>query len=526
MFTPTQRLVRLIAQGRLSNAVISTQTGFAVNTVKNWRTGMDDLGLGLPELDGLGDRELQEMVTPGRFIRKRKFEAPDFERAIREKTRRKVNYILSYEEYCNSVAPTGVAMSRATYYRLKGEAAAAKDIELRFVYAPGEMIQFDYIGIKLKRLPKLIGPDGKPQRYELACGVSAYSRKIYAEATPDQTQSEFFATATRMFHFYGGVPVLLTTDNFPAVIQKPRRGSKDEVPTAAYQAFADHYQFGIIATRVRAPRDKGLGEGTVRIVQERIMARLRDRIFFSLAELNAAIAALLAELNARPMKDHGNLSRNDLFEEDWEGLVSLPATDYEHGKWLLRVRAGRDYLVPVFGSRYSVSSQYAGDHFDAKVTRTSVHLYRQGKLVRTHLKASGPGQIVVDPADMPESHKAAVADRLVGVKARVKILGLQAEEFIERHYRKSRRPKQTLEAADRLLFLAKSYGDERVGAACAKAISLGISSVVKIESMLQAGVEKFAPAAPAMPPARPPSGNVRGRAYFEEELRKGGRPDV
>ncbi len=155
-----------------------------------------------------------------------------------------------------------------------------------------------------------------------------------------------------------------------------------------------------------------------------------------------------------------------------------------------------------------------------------MHLHRQGKLIRTHLKAARPGQIIVDPADMPESHKAAVGNRLVGARARVKILGPQAEEFIERHYRKSRRPKQTLEAADRLLFLSKSYGNERVGAACAKAVSLGISSVVKIESMLQAGAENFTPSAPAMPPARPPSGNVRGRAYFEQELRKGGRPDV
>ncbi len=248
MLTPTQRLVRLIAQGRLRDAVISTQTGFAVNTVKNWRTNIDDLGLDPSALDGLGDRELQELVTPKRFIRKCKFDMPDFERAIREKAGRKVNYILSYEEYCNSTAPTGVPMSRTTYYRLKGEAEAAKDIELRFIYAPGEMHQFDYIGIKLKRLPKLIDPDGKSQRYEIACGVSVYSRKIYVEATLDQTQPEFFATTTRMFHFYGGVPVLLATDNFPAVIQKPRRGSKDEVPTAAYQAFADHYEFGIIVS--------------------------------------------------------------------------------------------------------------------------------------------------------------------------------------------------------------------------------------------------------------------------------------
>lgn len=526
MFTPTQRLVRLIAQGRLTNAVISAQTGFAVNTVKNWRTNMSERNLDLKDLDGLDDRELQRLVTPGRFIRKIQFEMPDFEQIIKEKSNRKVNYSLSYEEYCDGIEPNGSAMSRTTFYRMKSAVKATKDIELRFVYAPGEMIQFDYIGIKLKRLPTVIDPSGKRQRYEVACGVSAYSSKVYVEATTDQTQTEFFATATRMFYFYGGVPVLLTTDNFPAVIQKPRRGSSDEVPTVAYRAFSDHYGFGIWATRARTPRDKGLAEGAVRIVQEYMMARLRDRIFFSLAELNAAIASLLTKLNARPMKGHGNQSRDALFEDDRKGFTALPATDYEHGPWLLRLRAGRDYLVPVLGSRYSVPSQYAGDHFDAKVTRTSVHLHRQGKLLRTHLKATRPGQLIVDQADMPEGHKAAVGLRLVGARARVKILGPHAEDFIERHYRKSRRPRQTLEAADRLLFLAKSYGADRVSAACAKALSLGASSVVKVESMLQAGVEKYTPDVPVMLDSIRPSGNVRGRAYFEQELRKGGRPDV
>jgi len=40
----------------------------------------------------------------------------------------------------------------------------------------------------------------------------------------------------------------------------------------------------------------------VQIVERWILARLRNRRFFSLAELNEAIRALLAELNARPFK--------------------------------------------------------------------------------------------------------------------------------------------------------------------------------------------------------------------------------
>ena len=40
----------------------------------------------------------------------------------------------------------------------------------------------------------------------------------------------------------------------------------------------------------------------VQIVERWILARLRDRRFFSLAELNAAIRELLSQLNTRPFK--------------------------------------------------------------------------------------------------------------------------------------------------------------------------------------------------------------------------------
>lgn len=380
MITPTQRLVRLIAQGRLGDAAIRQQTGFALNTVKNWRRSIGALTFPPAQLDGLSDRELQELITPGRFKHVRRFEVPDFELAIREKKGRKVNYSISFDEYCGSAASADALMSRSTFYRLKAEVEGKKNTELRFVYEPGEMIQFDYIGIKLKRLPKVVGPDGKVQRYDVACGISACSRKMFVEATADQTRAEFFATASRMLRFFGGVPVLMTTDNFPAVIRQPRRGSNEEVATIAYQAFADHYGYGIIATRVRKPRDKGLVEGAVRIAQEYIMARIRNRVFFSLAELNAAIAQLLSKLNARPMRDHGNQSRDDLFEGDRKGFSELPPTDYEDGDWVLRLRAGRDYRIRVLGSQYSVPNQYVGEHFDAKVTHSSMHIYRNGLL--------------------------------------------------------------------------------------------------------------------------------------------------
>ena len=76
------------------------------------------------------------------------------------------------------------------------------------------------------------------------------------------------------------------------------------------------------------------------------MARLRNRRFFSLGELNRTIAELVAGLNARPMRRLG-VSRRELFLElDRPALKELPAEPDEYAEWRPR-RLGRDYHVDI-----------------------------------------------------------------------------------------------------------------------------------------------------------------------------------
>jgi transposase len=91
-----------------------------------------------------------------------------------------------------------------------------------------------------------------------------------------------------------------------------------------YRDLAAHYGTAILPTRVRRPRDKAKVEVGVLVVERWILARLRHQRVFSLSELNAAIAALVADLNDRPMRKLG-VSRGQLFEQlDHPTLASLP----------------------------------------------------------------------------------------------------------------------------------------------------------------------------------------------------------
>src|SRR6476660_5742694 len=98
--------------------------------------------------------------------------------------------------------------------------------------------------------------------------------------------------------------------------------------------------------RPRKPRDKAKVEVAVQIVQRFVLARLRNRRFFSLQELNAAIRETVADLNTKIMRKLG-VSRNELFADiDRPALKALPTTPYQYAEWK-KCRVAPDYHVEI-----------------------------------------------------------------------------------------------------------------------------------------------------------------------------------
>ena len=127
-------------------------------------------------------------------------------------------------------------------------------------------------------------------------GASSY---IPADAGTTWTQglSDWIASHARAFEFFGGCPELVVPDNLRAAVSRAHRYEPDTNPT--YHDLARHYGVAVLPARVRRPRDKAKVEVGVQVVERWILAALRHRTFFSLAELNAAIAELVQRLNAR-----------------------------------------------------------------------------------------------------------------------------------------------------------------------------------------------------------------------------------
>src|SRR5436305_1185753 len=122
----------------------------------------------------------------------------------------------------------------------------------------------------------------------LSIGASNYT---YAEATWTQALSDWIGSHTRSFAFFAGSPTMVVSDNLRSGITKAC--FYEPAVNRTYAEMAAHYNTAIVPARPYRARDKAKAEVAVQIATRFVIAKLRNRQFFTLLELNAAIAEIL-----------------------------------------------------------------------------------------------------------------------------------------------------------------------------------------------------------------------------------------
>jgi transposase len=256
-----------------------------------------------------------------------------------------VTLLLLWEEY-RATHRGGYGYSRWCELYRSWEARLSPT--MRQVHAAGERLFVDYAG---QTVEVVDGSTGELRSVQVFVAVLGASNYTYAEASWTQSLPDWIGSHVRTLHFLGGVPRQIVPDNLRAGVLRANWYEPGINPT--YRDLAAHYGTAILPTRVRRPRDKAKVEAGVLVVERWILARLRHQRFFSLVELNAAIATLIEDLNARPMRKLG-VSRRQLFEQlDKPALSSLPSEPFVYAEWRIR-RVALDYHVDIEGHYYSV----------------------------------------------------------------------------------------------------------------------------------------------------------------------------
>ncbi len=260
--------------------------------------------------------------------------------------------------------------------------------------------------------------------------------------------------------------------------------------------------------------EKAKVEVGVQIVQRWILARLRHRRFFSLAELNAAIAELLADLNRRPFRKLPGC-RQEAFEKlDRPALRPLPATAFQLAQWK-RCKANIDYHIEVDEHYYSVPNALVRQEIDVRLTTSSVECFVKGKRVAAHVRSHRRGVHTTLPEHMPASHRAHAQWSPGRMLNWALTIGPRTGDVVRYQLESRPHPEQGYRACLGIMRMARQYGKDRLEAACARAVALGATRYRSIASILKAGLDRQPLPESAQPElALPAHGNVRGSTYY------------
>jgi transposase len=383
---------------------------------------------------------------------------------------------------------------------------------MRQVHRAGEKAFVDFSG----KRPVIIDPStGEISAVELFVGVLGASSYVYAEACPSQELTAWITAHVRMVEFWGGAPALFVPDNLLSGVTQACR--YEPVINRTYLEFAQHYGAAVVPARAGRPRDKAVVEVSVLVAQRWILAALRNRRFFSVVELNAAIWDLLPSLNDRLMK-HLGVSRRQLFEQlDRPLLRPLPATRYETGEWR-DATVNIDYHVVAESNYYSVPYPLVHQRVEVRLAAATVEIFLKGRRIASHRRRGGRGQCSTDPAHMPAAHRAHAEWTPSRLIAWAGTTGPATAELVTAILAAKPHPEQGYRACLGLMRLSKSYGPERMEAACTRAGQLHAPSYRTVATILATGADRVPLAdGPTSPAVRPPHPNIRGSAYYTRE---------
>ncbi|MGK7871566.1 IS21 family transposase [Falsiroseomonas sp. E2-1-a20] len=504
-----REILRLKYEVGATDRAIARSVGVARSTARLCLDRAAAAGLTWPLPATVTDGALEALLFAGGGAPaglRRKVE-PDWVVVHRELRRPGVTLMLLWDEYRRE-QPGGYGYSRwcDLYRGWEGRLSPT----MRQVHPAGERLFVDFAGQTAEVIDPATGEVRTAQVFVAVLGASSYT---YAEAVWTQTLPDWVGAHVRALEFIGGVPRQIVPDNLRSGVLRANWYEPGLNPT--YRDLAAHYSTAILPARIRRPRDKAKVEAGVLVVERWILARLRHQRFGSLGALNVAIAALLVDLNGRPMRRLG-VSRRQLFEElDRPALADLPAEPFVYAEWRIR-RVGLDYHVDVDGHYYSAPHRLLRQQVEARVTARTVELFHKGERVAVHVRGGLRGRHTTLTEHMPQAHRRHAEWTIERIGREAAAIGASTAALTAIILESRPHPEQGFRAYLGIRRLLRTYGRDRLEAACARGLEIGARSYGSIQSILQNGLDRQpAPRRPResdeLPLLHP---NIRGSGYY------------
>ena len=502
-------VLRLYYERGLSQRQIAKSCRISSSTVSGYIHRFESIHLQWPLPGEITESQLVDLLFPKSpdTASTHRRSLPDMATVHQELRRKGVTLQLLWEEYRVNATQ---AYQYSQFCNLYRRWVKKVDVCMRQVHRAGEKLFVDYAGQTIDVKDPKSGNVIKVQLFVAVLGASNYT---YAEATLSQKLPDWIQSHINAFEYFDGVTQLIVPDNLKSGVKSPCRYEPDINPT--YQDMASHYGTAVIPTRIGRPKDKAKVEIGVQIAERWILAVIRHQTFFSLSELNQAIRKLLHRLNHKPFKKlHG--SRAELFcSLDKPALQPLPPQAYEYAQWS-KATANIDYHVEVDRHYYSVPFQLVRHCIDVRLTRNMAELFYKGKLLVVHQRSWQRGGFTTLDEHRPKSHR----DYLEWTPQRIinwaGNIGPNCSAVVEQIIKDKPHPEQGYRSCLGIIRLAKVYGNNRMEAACKRALYFELCSYKRIQTILKNGLDAQVIDNEAKTPApKNDPVNIRGAHYYK-----------
>lgn len=262
-------------------------------------------------------------------------------------------------------------------------------------FDPGTHCEVDYAGDRIEWVDR----NGEVHEAHVFIGILCFSQLIFAWASSDEKSQQWLSAHQRMYTFFGGVPQVTVCDCLKTGVAKCHRYDPDLNPS--YSELARHYGTAVVPARPRHPKDKALAENAVGLTMRLFRFVYRRHRFFSLGEVNQALAQIVEHINAKP-HTRFKISRRQRWEAQERGkLKTLPPLPYEPVEWKT-ARVHPDSTIAVDSATYSVPHQHRGKEVRVKLTPNHIEVYLHLERIKMHARdRSRKGARVIDNADLP-----------------------------------------------------------------------------------------------------------------------------
>ena len=498
-----KEVLRLIHECGLSQRNTARVCNISRPSVQEYIMRANAAGLSWPLPEDLSDQKLERMLFPETKAKKSAQELIPYEYLFQEIRKPNVTLSLLWEEYKQN-DPEGYQYSQ--FCNLFRKYSKKLNYSMRQEHKAGEKVFVDFAeGLNLVN-PKT----GELIPTRLFVAVWGASNYTFAAATLNEGLYSWIKVNKDALEYFGCCPKAIVPDNLKSAVTKACRYEPDINPT--YAEFAEHYAMAILPARPYRPKDKAKAENGVRLAKRWILARLRNKIFYSLAELNKEIRRLTDQLNERLMRAI-NKSRKDLFETlDKPHALLLPENPFEFAEWK-KARVNINYHISFDDHNYSVPYTYIHLEVDIRATINTIEVFYNGKRICSHQRSFRKYEYTTVKEHMPPSHQKYIEWTPERILKWAEKYGKSVRELVDKIMASKKYPEQAYKSCLGIIRLEKHFSADRLNNACHRALQYNICSYKGVKNILKNSLDQVKqPQTVSKPPKQ--HENIRGAGFY------------